>query len=72
MQEVYGEEYPEVIADLLRGYEIVGDKANSTLIEEVADRVLNKFGVPAEVEENDLKRPLAPVGPNCQSEEQNS
>ena len=58
LQEVYGEEYPEVIADLLRGYEIVGDKANSTLIEEVADRVLNKFGVPAEVEENDLRSAL--------------
>ncbi len=58
LQEVYGEKYPEVIADLLRGYEIVENRADSTLIEEVADQVLSRFGVPAEVEENDLRSAL--------------
>ena len=58
LQEVYGGKYPEVIADLLKGYEVVGDKADSTMMEEVADRVIDKFGVPGEVEPNELRNAL--------------
>ena len=48
----------EAIADLLRGYETVRDKTDSTLMEEVADRVSDKFGVPGEVEVNELRSAL--------------
>ena len=58
LQEVYAGKYPEVVADLLKGYEVVTDKADSTMLEEVADRVIDKFGVPDEVEANQLRNAL--------------
>lgn len=54
LQEDYGKEYPDVMADLLRGYEAVEDKSDHAAIEEVADRVLAGHHVPAEVEPGDL------------------
>ena len=58
LQEVYGRTYPEVMADLLKGYELVGDKADASEIEGVAERVLAKHGVPPEVEPSDLRDAL--------------
>ena len=58
LQEVYGSSYPDVLADLLRGYELVGDKTDSSEMEDVADSVLAKHGVPPEVEPSDLRNAL--------------
>ncbi len=58
LQEVYGTAYPEVMADILKGYELVSDKSDSSEIEEVADRVLEKHGVPPEVEPCELRNAL--------------
>jgi hypothetical protein len=55
LQEIYGSKYPDVVADLLRGYEAVEDKSDPAAIREVADRVLAGHGVPPEVEPGDLR-----------------
>jgi hypothetical protein len=58
LQEVYGSKYPEVMADLLKRYELVGDKSDSASIEDVAETVLAKHGVPDEVEPCGLRNAL--------------
>lgn len=55
LQELYKEDYSLVMADLLRGYEVAEDKKDSAAMEAVADDVLSKYGVPKEVEKEDLK-----------------
>lgn len=46
------------MATLLKGYEAVEEKEDSTQIEAVADRVLASYGVPDEVAPDDLKQAL--------------
>ncbi|MDX2039571.1 MAG: hypothetical protein SFX72_23230 [Isosphaeraceae bacterium] len=58
LQEVYGSTYPQVLADLLRGYELVEDEDDAAQIEAVADRVIERHGVPEEVEPCDLRDAL--------------
>ncbi len=58
LQEIYGKKYPDVMEDLLKGYEAVEDKSDPAGIEEVADFVLARHGVPAEVEPGDLRDAL--------------
>lgn len=58
LQELYGEDYTLVLADLLKGYELVEDKTDSTQMEAVVDAVLAEHGVPDEVGVPDLKSAL--------------
>ena len=46
------------MADLLKGYELVEDKTDSTKMEAVADAVLSQYGVPDEVDATTLKSAL--------------
>lgn len=55
LQELYKEDYSLVMADLLRGYEVAENKKDSATMEAVADDVLSKYGVPEEVDKEDLK-----------------
>ena len=56
LQEVFGEDYQLVMGDILKGYEVVEDKDDSVQMESLADRVLEKYGFPEDVEEADVKR----------------
>lgn len=58
LQEVFGNDYQLVMADLLKGYENVEDKEDSGQIESVADRVLEEYGVADDVDEAEVKRAL--------------
>jgi len=58
LQEIYGEDYSLVMADLLKGYESVKDKTDATKMEALAETVLSQYGVPDEVDTADLKTAL--------------
>lgn len=58
LQEIYGEDYSLVMADLLKGYEMIEDKTDPIKVEAVADAVLSKYEVPGEVAEANLRDAL--------------
>lgn len=58
LQEIYGVDYVNVMADLLKEYESVDDKEDSAKVERIAERVLRQFGVPEDVEKDDLREAL--------------
>lgn len=58
LQEVYGEDYSMVMADLLKGYEMVEDKTDSAKVEGVADSVLARYEIPDDIDEADLRHAL--------------
>ena len=58
LQEVFGGDYQLVMSDLLKGYEAVDDKDDPGQMELLADRVLQKYDIPEEVDEDALKRAL--------------
>lgn len=58
LQEIYGEDYALVMADLLKGYELVEDKTDSAKIEGIVDAVLSTYGVADEVDVKHLKSAL--------------
>ena len=54
LQEVYGQNYSLVMADLLRGYELIKDKNDSAAVEKLCTNVLLAYGAPDDVEKADL------------------
>jgi len=58
LQEVYGEDYSLVMADLLKGYEMVEDKTDSAKVEAVADAVLARYEIPDDIDEAELRHAL--------------
>lgn len=58
LQGIYGTQYPDVMETLLKEYESVTDKNDSKLVKEVADRVMEEFGIPDNVDEVELKDAL--------------
>ena len=58
LQEVYGKDYSLVMADLLRGYELIKDKNDSSAVESLCTAVLSTYGVPDDVEDAELKNAL--------------
>ena len=71
LQEVLGEEYPSVMTELLKRYECVEDKTDSAEVEAIVDRLMAKYGIPAEVDEEGTEECATPAtNPHCQSQEQ--
>lgn len=58
LQELYGDEYPALTLDLLKGYESVEEKTDPKSIEQVVERIIDLHGVPEDVEVDDLKASL--------------
>jgi hypothetical protein len=58
LQEVYGPDYSLMMADLLRGYELIKDKKDSTAVEHLCLSLLSAYEVPDDVEKADLKDAL--------------
>lgn len=58
LQGIYGTQYPDVMETLLKEYESVTDKHDPKLVEEVAERVMEEFGIPDNVDEDELKDAL--------------
>lgn len=58
LQEILGADYVDVMADLLEGYELVEDKEDSAKVEHIAERVLDAYDIPEDVDKDDLKDAL--------------
>ncbi len=58
LQEIYAGDYPDLLEELIKRYECVEDKNDSSEIEAIADKIISTYGVPDDVEPNDLKRAL--------------
>ena len=53
LQELYGDDYPILLEDLLKGYERLPEKT-SEAVEELAEKLLKEYGCPDEVERDDV------------------
>ena len=58
LQEIYAGDYPDLLEEMIKRYECVEDKSDSSQIEAIANKIISTYGVPDDVEPNDLKRAL--------------
>ena len=58
LQEVFGDEYPDVMCDMLKRYECVEDKEDADAIAEIAEHVLSQYDLPDEVGADNVKDAL--------------
>jgi hypothetical protein len=58
LQEVFGDEYPSIMTDLVKMYECVEDKEDHQEVEGVVDRAIARWAVPEDMDENDLRTAL--------------
>ena len=58
LREIYSNNYPDLLEDMVKRYECVEDKSDSSEIEAIASKIISTYGVPEDVEPNDLKRAL--------------